>query len=50
MKKLPTWLAASLLTTMTWAQNGPTIPEGTPLKLKLESTISSLRIKVWDPF
>jgi hypothetical protein len=51
MKRLSALLAAFLLTAMAWAQNnGPTIPEGTPLKVKLETTISTFSSKVGDPF
>jgi hypothetical protein len=51
MKKLLALLAAFLLTATAWAQNnGPTIPEGTPLKVKLETTISTFSSKVGDPF
>jgi hypothetical protein len=33
-----------------WAQNAATVPEGTALKVKLETTISTFSSKVGDPF
>jgi len=51
MKKLLALLAAFLLTATAWAQNNSaTIPEGTPLKVKLETTISTFSSKVGDAF
>jgi hypothetical protein len=33
-----------------WAQTAPSVPEGTPLKVKLQTTISTFSSKVGDPF
>ena len=51
MKKLLGTLAAVLMAVSLWAQNNsPLVPEGTPLKVKLETTISTFSSKVGDPF
>jgi hypothetical protein len=50
MKK---WIGAFgtlLLTGAMWAQTAATVPEGTALKVKLETTISTFSSKVGDPF
>jgi hypothetical protein len=39
-----------LLAAAAWAQTGVSVPEGTPLKVKLETTISTFSSKVGDPF
>jgi hypothetical protein len=50
MKKLLGTLAALLMAVSLWAQtNSPSVPEGTPLKVKLETTISTFSSKVGDP-
>jgi len=51
MKKVLVTLAAVLMAVSLWAQNNsPSVPEGTPLKVKLETTISTFSSKVGDPF
>jgi hypothetical protein len=49
MKKFLGVLGALLLAGSAWAQN-TTVPEGTPLKVKLGTTISTFSSKVGDPF
>jgi hypothetical protein len=39
-----------LLAVSAWAQNGLSVPEGTPLKVNLQTTISTFSSKVGDPF
>jgi hypothetical protein len=51
MKRVLLTLAALLMAVSLWAQNNsPSVPEGTPLKVKLETTISTFSSKVGDPF
>lgn len=51
MKKFLAIAGALLLAGSAWAQtNTPTVPEGTPLKVKLDNTISTFSSKIGDPF
>ncbi len=50
MRKLLASLGVLLLAASAWAQNGLSVPEGTPLKVKLQTTISTFSSKVGDPF
>jgi hypothetical protein len=50
MRKLLGSLSVLLLAVSAWAQNGMSVPEGTPLKVKLQTTISTFSSKVGDPF
>jgi len=50
MKKLLASLGVMLLAISAWAQSGISVPEGTPLKVKLQTTISTFSSKVGDPF
>src|SRR5919198_3542342 len=50
MKKLLASLAILLMAATAWAQNAVSVPEGTPLKIKLQTTISTFSSKVGDPF
>jgi hypothetical protein len=51
MKKFLVTAGALLMTASLWAQtNAPSVPEGTSLKVKLETTISTFSSKVGDPF
>ena len=51
MKKVLVTLASVLVAASLWAQNNsPSVPEGTPLKVRLETTISTFSSKVGDPF
>jgi hypothetical protein len=51
MKKFLVTASALLMTASLWAQtNAPSVPEGTSLKVKLETTISTFSSKVGDPF
>jgi len=50
MRKLLGVLGALLLAGSAWAQNGMTVPEGTALKVKLATTISTFSSKVGDRF
>ena len=51
MKKVLAAAGALLMTACVWAQtNAPSVPEGTSLKVKLETTISTFSSKVGDPF
>ena len=50
MKKFLGVLGAVLLAGSAWAQAGLSVPEGTALKVKLETTISTFSSKVGDPF
>jgi hypothetical protein len=50
MRKWLGSLSILLLAVSVWAQNGPAVPEGTPLKVNLQTTISTFSSKVGDPF
>jgi hypothetical protein len=50
MRKFLGSLSVLLLAISAWAQNGMSVPEGTPLKVKLRTTISTFSSKVGDPF
>lgn len=50
MKKWIGVFGTLLLTGAMWAQTAATVPEGTALKVKLETTISTFSSKVGDPF
>jgi len=50
MKKFLGVLGAVLLAGSAWAQAGLSVPEGTALKVKLETTISTFSSKVGDRF
>lgn len=50
MRKFLGVLGALLLAGSAWAQNGMTVPEGTALKVKLGTTISTFSSKVGDAF
>jgi hypothetical protein len=50
MRRLLGVLGAILLAGSGWAQNASSVPEGTALKVKLETTISTFSSKVGDPF
>jgi hypothetical protein len=50
MRKFLGSLSVLLLAISAWAQNGMSVPEGTPLKVKLQTTISTFSSKVGDPF
>jgi hypothetical protein len=50
MKKWIGVLGTLLLTGAMWAQTTATVPEGTALRVKLETTISTFSSKVGDPF
>jgi hypothetical protein len=50
MKKFLGVLVAVLLAGSAWAQSAASVPEGTALKVKLETTISTFSSKVGDPF
>jgi hypothetical protein len=50
MRKFLGILGALLLAGSAWAQNGTTVPEGTALKVQLNTTISTFSSKVGDPF
>jgi hypothetical protein len=50
MRKLLGSLSVFLLAVAAWAQNGVSVPEGTPLKVNLQTTISTFSSKVGDPF
>jgi hypothetical protein len=50
MRKFLGSLSVMLLAAAAWAQTGVSVPEGTPLKVKLETTISTFSSKVGDPF
>ena len=50
MKKFLGSLSVMLLAAAAWAQTGVSVPEGTPLKVKLATTISTFSSKVGDPF
>jgi hypothetical protein len=50
MKKVAASLAVLLLAAAAWAQNAVSVPEGTPFKVKLQTTISTFSSKVGDSF
>lgn len=50
MKKWIGVFGTLLLTGAMWAQTTATVPEGTALRVKLETTISTFSSKVGDPF
>src|SRR5246127_1771829 len=50
MKRVLAMFGVLALAASAWAQNGTSIPEGTPLKAKLETTLSTFSSKVGDPF
>jgi hypothetical protein len=50
MRKWLGSLSVLLLAVSAWAQNGLSVPEGTPLKVNLQTTISTFSSKVGDPF
>jgi len=50
MRKWLGSVAVLLLVVSAWAQNGVSVPEGTPLKVNLQTTISTFSSKVGDPF
>lgn len=50
MRKLLGSMSVLLLAASAWAQSGMSVPEGTPLKVKLQTTISTFSSKVGDPF
>jgi hypothetical protein len=50
MKKSIGVFGTVLLTGAMWAQTTATVPEGTALRVKLETTISTFSSKVGDPF
>lgn len=50
MRKILGVLSVALLAGSSWAQNAPSLPEGTALKVRLETTLSTFSSKVGDPF
>jgi hypothetical protein len=50
MRKILGILSVLLLAVSAWAQSALSVPEGTPLKVKLQTTISTFSSKVGDPF
>jgi hypothetical protein len=50
MKKVLGSLGVLLLAAAAWAQSAVSVPEGTPLKVKLQTTISTFSSKVGDQF
>lgn len=51
MKKLLTMAGTLLMAVSVWAQTAaPSVPEGTPLKVTLQTTISTFSSRVGDPF
>jgi hypothetical protein len=50
MRRVLAVLGTVLLAMGALAQNSSTVPEGTPLKVKLETTIATFSNKVGDPF
>jgi hypothetical protein len=50
MRKLLGSFSVLLLAISAWAQGGVSVPEGTPLKVNLQTTISTFSSKVGDPF
>jgi hypothetical protein len=50
MKRHLATLASLLLAAAAWAQSGTTIPAGTALNVKLETTLTSFSNRVGDPF
>jgi hypothetical protein len=50
MRKFLGSLSMLLLAVSAWAQSGMSVPEGTPLKVRLQTTISTFSSKIGDPF
>jgi hypothetical protein len=50
MRKFWGSVSVLLLAASAWAQTATSVPEGTPLKVKLQTTISTFSSKVGDPF
>jgi hypothetical protein len=50
MRKFWGSVSVLLLAASAWAQTATSVPEGTPLKIKLQTTISTFSSKVGDPF
>jgi hypothetical protein len=50
MRKFWGSVSVLLLAVSTWAQTATSVPEGTPLKVKLQTTISTFSSRVGDPF
>src|SRR5579863_2287981 len=51
MKKLATLVcAACMMAAAAWAQGGVSLPAGTALKVKLETTLTTANNKAGDPF
>ena len=50
MKRIVVLLAALLLTIPTVAETNPSLPAGTPLKVKLETTLATFMTKTGEPF
>lgn len=50
MKTVTAWLCTTLLAVAAMAQNNVSVPAGTPLKVKLETTLSTFSNKTGDPF
>jgi hypothetical protein len=50
MRKWLGSISVLLLAASAWAQSGVSVPEGTPLKVNLQTTISTFSSKVGDPF
>ncbi len=50
MKKLAVGFGILLMTAMAWAEGGVSLPAGTALKVKLETTLTTSNNKVGDPF
>ena len=50
MRKFWGSVSVLLLAASAWAQTATSVPEGTPLKVKLQTTISTFSSRVGDPF
>jgi hypothetical protein len=50
MRKVLGSMGVLLLAVSAWAQSNVSVPEGTPLKVNLQTTISTFSSKVGDPF
>jgi hypothetical protein len=50
MRKFWGSVSVLLLAVSAWAQTATSVPEGTPLKVKLQTTISTFSSRVGDPF
>jgi hypothetical protein len=50
MKKLVGMMSVLLLAGSAWAQTAPSLPAGTSLKVKLETTLSTFASRTGDPF